>query len=91
MDNFVKILKDNQVEVLRPDIVPGWAEPSKTPWWSTQKQYGSPCPRDLFIKFGDLLMETYRYKTICPEKITHAAAISLFNYMNLQWLEVPLF
>ena len=86
MDNFVKILKDNQVEVLRPDIVPGWAEPSKTPWWSTQKQYGSPCPRDLFIKFGDLLMETYRYNTR-----QFALRILLMLWLYLQWLEVPLF
>ena len=59
VDQFVQILKENNVEVLRPDVVPGWKEPGKTPWWSTTYQYGSPCPRDLFIKFGDLLVETY--------------------------------
>jgi len=59
VDEFVNILKDNNVDVLRPDVVPGWREPAKTPWWSSNYQYGSPCPRDLFIKFGDLLVETY--------------------------------
>ena len=59
VDQFVNILKDNNINVLRPDVVPGWKEPASTPWWSTTYQYGSPCPRDLFIKFGDLLVETY--------------------------------
>ena len=59
VDNFVQILRDNNCNVLRPDIVPGWESPANTPWWETSYQYGTPCPRDLFIKFGDLLVETY--------------------------------
>ena len=51
LTNFVQILRDNNCNVLRPDIVPGWESSTKTPWWETDYQYGTPCPRDLFIKF----------------------------------------
>ena len=59
VDEFVELLKSNDISVLRPDIVPGWEQPAKTPWWEIGYHYGTPCPRDLFIKFGDLVVETY--------------------------------
>lgn len=89
LDGFIEVLRDEGVEVRRPDPIPHHAE-VRTPWWSCRGGWNAANPRDLFLVVGDRIIECaspHRHRAF--EALAYRRLLDGYARRGARWVSAP--
>lgn len=88
LDNLTRVLEEAGVTVRRPDAM-AFSEEFKTPWWKSKGLYAA-MPRDVFMVFGDTIIEApMAWRSRYFEHFSYRALMNEYFDGGGKWLVAP--